>query len=533
MPTPNTITSPEQQGVMSLLNLARPASDGSGALPLQSGVDKLIEMMTRGMANIRSESAAKTAAQDVASAPTPEIQTKTRVDPTTGRQIHDIHYKNIQFGDAQGEVQQAYDKPQQEANAALAPPPPTPQQQIDAYIQEEAKRRHLDAPGSGGVYPPDLQQAVLDTFKGKYAAERKAGNNPIRALLNAAVMQALPTGMERHQEDEFAKSQDAQRFETALQYAKAELPIAAESDRQRRLNEEQQRNDAIASRFETRDLRTLISKTNLSDQPDDESAIQKIAGDKGVDPASLQAWAVQRIKDKRATDMEAARANQVKLFRKDRAALGQFPTPQAAQASLGVPVAAKEQAGFNADYAAAREETLRVRQNELFKVRSDARAADAAGRSAAAADRAAAHDTGKTVDAGALLRGTLTADALVARRGNEKYDQDSVEAAIGAGTEHFTNAVKDRQTRMDMIDKIVQTPLGGLTPDKALSVRETFIKLRAQKRELLRQNNSDLASLKKLGGAPAVTATQPAQPVIQGTKGAVVNTGGKLVYQPQ
>ena len=33
---------------MSLLNLARPSADGSGALPMQPGVDKLLEVMMQG-----------------------------------------------------------------------------------------------------------------------------------------------------------------------------------------------------------------------------------------------------------------------------------------------------------------------------------------------------------------------------------------------------------------------------------------------------------------------------------------------------
>lgn len=531
---PNTVTSPEQQGVISLLNLARPSTDGSGALPLQSGVDKLMEVLMRGMANTRSENAAKIAGQDAVAGPTPVIKTKTTVDPVTGKQIHDIHYQGVQFGDAQAEVQKAYDGPQQSVAAALQP---TPQQQIDAYIQEEAKRRHLDAPGVGGQFPPDLQQSVLDTFRGKYAAERKAGNGPIQALFNSAVMQALPQTWERSREEGLAKSSDAQRFDTALQYAKAELPVASEADRRRRLNEQQIKDEGISSRFDVRALRTTIAKTNFADTGSDKEAIAKAAGENGLDPANLQAWAVQRVKDKRAADIEAARTKTLQSFRKDSKALGQYPTLRAATESLGVPVKASELPGLSADYTAAREETMRTRQNELFKVRADARAAEAAGRSAdastraaAAAERAAAKDTGKTVDAGALLGGRLTPDVLVSRRGNAKYDQDSVESAIAAGVEHFSSAINDRNARIQMNNELIATPLAdGLTPDKALSARNLMTKAKGANRKLAADNKRDLAALNTLRGGPQAP---PAQPVVQGTRGTVVNVGGKLVYQP-
>jgi hypothetical protein len=524
----DTVTSPEQQGVMTLLNLARPSADGSGALPLQPGVDKLLEVMMRGMTNVRSENAAKTAAKDIASAPTPVIRTKTTVDPVTGRQLHDIHYEGVQFGDAQQEVQDAYDAPQQATAAVLAP---SPQQQIDAYIQEEVKRRHLDAPGSGGVYPPDLQRKALDTFSGKYVAERKAGNGPIKALFNSAIMQALPDSLERSREDELARSSDTQRFDTALAYAKEELPVAAEADRQRRLNEEQQRADEISKRFEVRGIRSSIAKMNFADTANDQEAINRVADENGIDPANLQKWAVKRVVDKREADVEASRAKTVQLFRKDAKALGQYPTAQAAATALGVPMKKQEESAFNADYSAAREETVRTRQNEFLRVRSDARAADAAGRSADAAARAAARDTGKPVDAGAVIRGTMTADTLLSRRGNPKYDQDSVEAAVAASKEHFASAIGDRNARIIAINKIISAPLDpGLTPDKALTARKQRTELAAQGHQLEMANKRDNAALNKLLGVKA-RANAP-QPVVAGTRGTVVKVGGKLVYQP-
>jgi hypothetical protein len=517
--TPNTVTSPEQEGVMSLLNLARPSSDGSGALPLQPGVDKLMEVMMRGMANVRSENAASTAAKDAASAPTPEIHTKTRVDPATGQQVHDITYKGVVFGDAQKSVQDAYDGPQKG---------------VDAELQQEAIRHQREVPGMNGQLPPDLQQPALDSFAGKYKAMREAGHNPLSALIHSAVIQALPDSLERGRTAELGKFDNNQRQAVATALWKNEQPVIAEADRQRRLDEQAKKDAGVTQRFDIRDLRTLISKTNLSDQPDEQSAIAKIAGDKGIDPSELQGWAVQRVKDKWAADREATRAAQVKNFRKDSKALGQFATPQAAETSLGVPLKREERAAFMADYSAAREETVRARQNELYKANSDARAADAAGRSATAAERAAAHDTGKPVDAGALISGKLTPSDLLKRRGNAKYDQDSVEAAIAAGTEHYSKALYDRNAQIAAIDSIISTPLDpGLTPDKALSAKQKFAQLQSQKVRLMQDNQSDADAINKLGAkAAAAPAVKPAKPVIVGTKGSVVKVGGKLVYQP-
>lgn len=474
-----------------------------------------MKVMMRGMATTQSENMAKIAAKDAVMAPTPEISTVTSVDPKTGQQVHDIHYKNVVFGDAQKSVQDAYDGPQNG---------------VDEELQRSAIRHQRDIPGANGVLPPDLQQAALDTFVGKYKAERQAGHGPLSALIHAAVIQALPDSLERSREAELGKFDNNQRQLTETASLKNELPIIGEVDRQRRLNEQARRDAGISQRFDIRDLRTLISKTNLSDQPDEASAIAKIAGDKGIDPSELQGWAVQRVKDKWAADREAARANQVKLFRKDSKALGQFPTAGAALTSLGVPLKREERAAFMADYSAAREETLRARQNEIFKANSDARAAAASERGAAAAERAATRDTGKTVDAGMLISGKLTADDLVKRRGNPKYDQDSVEAAIAAGKEHYAKAIYDRNAQIEAIDQIVSTPLEGVTPDKALTAKEKFTQLKAQKTRLMQDNQSDIVAFNKLGGK---AATAPgAKPVVAGTKGSVVRVGGKMVYQP-
>lgn len=525
--TPNTVTSPEQAGVVSLLNLARPSTDGSGALPLQPGVDKLMEVMMRGMANVRSENAASTTAKDAASAPSPTISTTTKVDPKTGQQVHKITYDGVMFGDAQQNVQDAYDGPQKG---------------VDAELQQSAIRHQREVPGANGALPADLQQASLDSFAGKYRAMREAGHGPLSALIHSAVVQALPNSLERSREAELAKTDNNRRQLIETASLKNELPIIGEIDRQRRIDEQAKKDAGLASRFEVRDLRTLISKTNLADQPDETSAIAKIAGDKGIDPAELQGWAVQRVKDKWATDREAARANTVKLFRKDTKGLGQFPTQQAAETSLGVPLKPSERASFNADYSAAREETLRTRQNELFKVRSDARAADAAGRSADASARAAARDTGKTVDAGMLISGKLTPDDLLRRRGNAKYDQDSVEAAISAGAEHYSQAIYDRNAQIEAIDQITSTSLEGVTPDKALTAREKFAQLKSQKQKLMAANERDVAAFNKLhdpsvravkpsGGAPTVKV-QPVtmQPVVVGTRGSVVKVGGEMKF---
>lgn len=485
-----------------------------------------MEVMMRGMANVRSESAAATAAKDAASAPTPTISTTTKVDPKTGQQVHKITYDGVMFGDAQKNVQDAYDGPQQG---------------VDAELQQEAIRHQREVPGMNGQLPPDLQGPALDSFAGKYKAMREAGHNPLSALIHSAVVQALPDNLERSRAAELGKFDNNQRQAVATALWKNEQPLITEADRQRRIGEQAAKDAGIASRFDIRGIRASIGKANFADTPDDQTAINRIADENGVDPANLQKWAVQRVKDKRAADIEASRVNQVKAFRKDTKGLGQFPTPDAALTSLGVPLKPSERAAFQSDYSAAREETLRSRQNDLFKVRSDARAADAAGRSADAATRAAAHDTGKPVDAGMLISGKLTPDDLIKRRGNAKYDQDSVEAAIAAGTEHYSQAIYDRNAQIQAIDQIVSTPLDGVTPDKALSAREKFAQLKSQKSKLMAANEKDVAAFNKLhdssaraipaGGKVAPVKPPVVAPVVTGTMGSVVKVNGKLVYQ--
>jgi len=512
---PNVITSPEQQSsIRNFLNLRRETDPQPGVADIHPAVFALMH----GLTAMKANSDAKQAADDIANAPTPEIHVKTRVDPGTGQTVHDVSHKNLQFGDAQQTVQDAYSYPHQ---------------QLDEVMREVARRKLLDDPGpGGGQLPADLQQGTLDTIGGKFRAERKSGEGIVPALVKALLIQALPDKLERHTESELGKGVEQKRQRAALRATKDELPVASQINTERRLA-------GVDRRDQNRLTNNAIDNTNwLSVGLDPDKLTEAIAGQAGIDPSQITPSHLARAKrvfqdQKDAAEQQAQKAhdNKVESFRKDPA-LGQFPTVDAAITALGEPLDKPERAQFEQDFNRAREITLRQRQNEDFRVRADQRSAAASERGAAASERMAAKsEAGKTVDAGAVFRGTLTPDALIAYKGNKRYDQDSVDSAIKAGADHFQGAVDTRQTQMAAIDQI----LAGKPDNPTEAERERFANLNAKKQQLLRQNRNDIKALTKLrSGAPDVAAAPAAsaQPVAVTKKGALLKAAdGSFVYQ--
>jgi hypothetical protein len=402
---------------------------------------------------------------------------------------------------------------------------------IEPTIQPspEEAARHARLESYGVHTPPPIDPVLADPnvtkYRKNYIAARDLGDNPIVAAVKGIVGSVSPAV------DPASPNSPLRRVETARSLNEASienkylLPAEEEADRLRRLDDAE-KSSAV------RRLREIIGKTNMASPEfrDEQARIQAVADEYGVAPDQLPKWGLAMIAHKTVTDVEKSRVSRLKEFRSDRKALGEYPTLHAALVAMGVPLAASETDGFKADYAAAREATLRQRQNDLYRAHAEERAADAAERTA---------NKGKTVDAAALFRGTLTPETLLSYRGRKYYDQDSVEAAITAGTEHFSDAIQDRKSKMQEIDEVLASP-----PEKVTEAdRMRFAKLRGQKRLLLAANQRDEKALAKLQqGASSRSDSQPsaqrdtpetdAVPIVTGSRGSVMKVNGKLVYQP-
>lgn len=457
--------------------------------------------LMNGLTNLRSETAAKQAAEEVANAPTPEIHLKTRVDPGTGQTVHDVTHKNVQFGDAEQKVQDAYDAPQEE---------------FSKVVDRAALQSGIKAPDEGIG-----QQA---SWSDHYRLEREAGNNPLSAAVRA-LLAGDEKGSVISNSDERA-AVNRRRIAERAQLASVLKGEYSENQADRRLNNADRTNARLATKERERDINNAILKTDWTGvTPEDRAA--NLAAQVGASPDDITPAHLARLN--RTTSKQEAKqhADKLESFRKDPA-IGQYPTFHAALQSLNEKsIDPDEEAQLKVDYARHREETLRTRQNEIFRANSERRAADA---SARAADNQV--DRGKTVDAGQLFRGTLRPEDLIAMRGNRRFNQDSVAAAIDAGAEHFTNAIKDRQGRIEENNRILEEAPDSVKPADARRLE----RVRQETRRLIRENTRDSKTLERLQkGAPASppTAALPtaAAPVVTGTRGSVVaGPGGKFAY---
>lgn len=433
-----------------------------------------------------------------------------------------VSVKNMPTEDFVGAAQESGSQKLNEVAAVIQP-------MIQPAPEEEARHQRLAA---AGVHTPDpidptLADPNATKFRKGYTAARDLGDNPVAAGFKGIIASISPSVDPSSADSPLRRVETARSLNEAAIENKYLLPREEEDDRRRRL-------DDAEKTAGVRRLREIIGKTDMAGLPDDQARVATVADEYGVDPQQLPKWSLATIAQKTLTDVEKHRVARFKEFRTDRKALGEYPNSHAALVALGVPLNDEESQQFRADYYAAREETVRQRQNELYRARTESRSADAAER---AADNAS---KGKAVDAGALFRGTLTPETLLLYRGKRAFDQDSVQAAIDAGIEHFSDGIQDRQEKMREIDEILASPPENMSE----ADRMRFAKLRGQKRLLLNANQRDqkaLATLRQGGSetaAPAAGREQtddagdPQVPIVSGSRGNVVKVRGKLVYQP-
>lgn len=207
---PDTITSPEQQNVLRLLNLQPSVQEQQEQQqnPLIS-LPPITSAFMQSLTNSRSEAAAKDEAEKSVNVPTPSVTTTTRVDPKTGHIIHDQHVTNMVVGNAQDNVQNAYDKPQEDLKSELAP-----------YMQ-----------GVAAVPTGAEVAAKLNSFYGRRQLAMIAGDGPISGTVRAILAN-------RSDANRTALGNQAirARVDQNVAAAKEALPLIQESDRQRTIS---------------------------------------------------------------------------------------------------------------------------------------------------------------------------------------------------------------------------------------------------------------------------------------------------------